>query len=466
MAASVLSVPMFRALSEAGVPLASGKVFTYAAGTSSLLPSYTDSTAVSKNTNPVILDANGEAAIWLASVPYKIEVRDSADVVQWTMDNVQPESVLAGAEWSLMSDVPTYVDTNTFTVPGNRITTFIQGRRVRATITGSTVDGTINSSAYSTLTTIGVTWDNTGINNTISAISLGILATVGADSALQAATSASNAATSELNAAGSASAAATSEANATAAASSVSKGSANGIASLDANTEVVELPAGAAAEVAAGRGGSVKRADGSWSQRVINIPIDTNLQTWADSLPASGLYDVGLTAAQGNLPVGWWYIEYMRHTYDTSSNPYHTMRATRLNVVGQRVYLNTNVLGTWSGWEQQGVNTSLTWNTPTFVSGWVDYGSVYIARYAQDSMGNVFLKGLVRGGSNSVSSTIFTLPVGMRPSSNIIFACDLSGGVGRLEIGSKGNVDFVGNEAHTGNANTWLSIQATFKGEQ
>ena len=207
MAASVLSVPMFRALSEAGVPLASGKVFTYAAGTSSLLPSYTDSTAVSKNTNPVILDANGEAAIWLASVPYKIEVRDSADVVQWTMDNVQPESVLAGAEWSLMSDVPTYVDTNTFTVPGNRITTFIQGRRVRATITGSTVDGTINSSAYSSLTTVGVTWDNTGINNTISAVSLGTLATVGADSALQAAISASNSLTSELNSKASANAA-------------------------------------------------------------------------------------------------------------------------------------------------------------------------------------------------------------------------------------------------------------------
>ena len=246
----------------------------------------------------------------------------------------------------------------------------------------------------------------------------------------------------------------------------VSKNLVKNIATLDTNTEVIELPAGAAAEVAAGRGGSVKRADGSWSQRVINIPIDTNLQTWADSLPASGLYDIELTVAQGNLPVGWWYIEYMRHTYDTSSNPYHTMRATRLNVVGQRVYLNTNVLGTWSGWEQQGVNTSLTWNAPTFVNGWVDLGSVYIARYAQDSMGNVFLRGLVKGGSNSVTSVIFTLPTGMRPSANLIFACALVGGVGRLEIGLNGDVAFVGTEPHMGNANLWLSIQATFKGEQ
>jgi len=246
----------------------------------------------------------------------------------------------------------------------------------------------------------------------------------------------------------------------------VSKNLVKNIATLDTNTEVIELPAGAAAEVAAGRGGSIKRADGSWSQRVINIPADTNLQTWADSLPASGLYDVVLTAAQGNLPVGWWYIEYMRHTYDTSSNPYHTMRATRLDYTGLDVYINTCINAVWTGWAQQGVNTSLTWNAPTFVNGWVDLGSVYIARYAQDSMGNVFLRGLVKGGSNSVTSVIFTLPVGMRPLSNLVNACALSGGVGRLEIGSNGDVAFVGTEPHTGNANIWLSIQATFKGEQ
>jgi len=210
MSASVLSVPRFRAFDSTGAPLSSGKVFTYAAGTTSLLPSYTDSTAASKNPNPVILDANGEASLWLASVPYKVELQNSAGVVQWTMDNVQPESVLAGPEWELMSDTPTYVDSNTFTVPGDRTITFPVGRRVRSTLTGTVVDGTIAAVAYTTLTTITVTWDNTGINNTISAVSLGILATVGADSALQASNSAASASTSELNAAGSATAATTS----------------------------------------------------------------------------------------------------------------------------------------------------------------------------------------------------------------------------------------------------------------
>jgi len=42
-------------------------------------------------------------------------------------------------------------------------------------------------------------------------------------------------------------------------------GVANGAASLDANTEVVELSAGAAAEVTAGRLTSVKQANGTWA---------------------------------------------------------------------------------------------------------------------------------------------------------------------------------------------------------
>jgi len=230
MAASVLSVPMFRALSEAGGPLASGKGFTYAAGTSTQLPSYTDSTAVSKNTNPVILDANGEAAIWLASVPYKIEVRDSADVVQWTMDNVQPESVLAGPEWELMSDTPTYVSASTFTVPGDRTVTFPVGRRVRCTLTGKTVDGTINAVDYTTLTTVTVTFDDAGIDNTISAVSLGNLATVGADSALQARISATAAAASAASATASETAAAASAAVVTGTIGSVSVLNSAGVA--------------------------------------------------------------------------------------------------------------------------------------------------------------------------------------------------------------------------------------------
>jgi hypothetical protein len=72
----------------AGAPLIGGKVYTYAAGTTSALATYTDSTGVTANTNPVILDTRGEAAIWLSPASYKFVLKDSNDVTIWTSDNL------------------------------------------------------------------------------------------------------------------------------------------------------------------------------------------------------------------------------------------------------------------------------------------------------------------------------------------------------------------------------------------
>lgn len=77
-----------RYFSASGVPLAGGKIFTYQAGTTTPLATYTDATETSANTNPIILDANGECDLWLGGFAYKIVLTDSADVVQWTQDNV------------------------------------------------------------------------------------------------------------------------------------------------------------------------------------------------------------------------------------------------------------------------------------------------------------------------------------------------------------------------------------------
>lgn len=71
-----------------GQPLAGGQVFTYTAGTTTPLASYTDSTALVQNPNPVILDSNGEANIWIAGA-YKIVVEDPNGNVLKTTDNVQ-----------------------------------------------------------------------------------------------------------------------------------------------------------------------------------------------------------------------------------------------------------------------------------------------------------------------------------------------------------------------------------------
>lgn len=78
----------FQAVDANGKPLSGGLVYTYAAGTTTPLPSYTDSTGSTQNPNPVVLDTAGRASIWLAQAAYKIVVEDSTGTVQWSQDNV------------------------------------------------------------------------------------------------------------------------------------------------------------------------------------------------------------------------------------------------------------------------------------------------------------------------------------------------------------------------------------------
>lgn len=75
--------------SAVGAALAGGKVYTYAGGTSTPLATYTDYTGGTPNANPVVLDADGRANIFVEDgVSYKITLKTSADVELWTVDGV------------------------------------------------------------------------------------------------------------------------------------------------------------------------------------------------------------------------------------------------------------------------------------------------------------------------------------------------------------------------------------------
>ena len=75
-----------------GAVLTGGKLYTYAAGTTTPLPSYTTSAGNVARTNPVILDAvgrvPGSGEIWITPAFYKFVLTDSTDVLIATYDNI------------------------------------------------------------------------------------------------------------------------------------------------------------------------------------------------------------------------------------------------------------------------------------------------------------------------------------------------------------------------------------------
>lgn len=86
---ALLTVFRHRFYKNDGSLNAGGKVYTYVAGTSTPVATYTDSTAATPNTNPIILDSKGEADIWVAS-QIKVNVLESDDtqVTGWPVDNI------------------------------------------------------------------------------------------------------------------------------------------------------------------------------------------------------------------------------------------------------------------------------------------------------------------------------------------------------------------------------------------
>lgn len=130
-----------------GVPLAGGKLYTYAAGTTTPQASYTTFAGNVAHTNPIVLDSAGRVPsgeIWLTFTSYKFALYTSTNVLIATYDNIRgngaseqiPENftgtgsqtvfTLAAAPYSENStDVyinGVYQQKNTYTVVGTSLT--------------------------------------------------------------------------------------------------------------------------------------------------------------------------------------------------------------------------------------------------------------------------------------------------------------------------------------------------------
>jgi len=101
------------------------------------------------------------------------------------------------------------------------------------------------------------------------------------------------------------------------------------------------------------------------------------------------------------------------------------------------------------------------WITPTFENSWANYSTDYnYAGYYRDGDGIVRLRGLVKNGTTS--ATIFTLPVGFRPTKQELFvAISSATNVSRVDVKPTGEVH------HNGGSNGWFSLDGiTFKAYQ
>lgn len=98
MVRAVTPIPFVKArfFDRCGKPLAGGKVYTYEANTTTAKTTYKDPYGLTPNTNPIVLDAAGEADIYLDGT-YRIRITDRNDVLvndvakigSWFSDNLQ-----------------------------------------------------------------------------------------------------------------------------------------------------------------------------------------------------------------------------------------------------------------------------------------------------------------------------------------------------------------------------------------
>ena len=81
MSATLFTSSKYSATDAAGLPLAFGLVYTYAAGSLTPQATYTSQSGAAPNTNPVVLDASGRANIWLGPYAYRFIVKSTAGVL-------------------------------------------------------------------------------------------------------------------------------------------------------------------------------------------------------------------------------------------------------------------------------------------------------------------------------------------------------------------------------------------------
>jgi len=88
--------PVFTGWDDNGDPLSGGLLYTYSAGTTTPLATYSDVGLTTPNANPVVLNSAGRATVYLSATSYKFVLKTSAGATVWTQDNVSAVPTTSG----------------------------------------------------------------------------------------------------------------------------------------------------------------------------------------------------------------------------------------------------------------------------------------------------------------------------------------------------------------------------------
>lgn len=98
--------PRFSAIDSNGRPLVGGRLYTYANTTTTPQVTYKDADGLAANTNPIILDARGEAVVFLEEgMTYTWVLKTADDALVWSQDDISGATASTGGI-TVVNDIP------------------------------------------------------------------------------------------------------------------------------------------------------------------------------------------------------------------------------------------------------------------------------------------------------------------------------------------------------------------------
>lgn len=114
---ALFNYPKFKAFDSNGNLLVGGKLTTLETGTEQTKDTYSDFEMTVPNTNPVILDSNGEAVIYMDGA-YDLILTDADDVQLWTMENISGSGGVVSYGDVVENEVAVFADTSSSIIKG------------------------------------------------------------------------------------------------------------------------------------------------------------------------------------------------------------------------------------------------------------------------------------------------------------------------------------------------------------